>query len=133
MPRHKRQKLHLPHLSPAVRKWAAFSALSILVAVAIYFGYRILGPNTAPFSDHKYFYIRSGSGYHDVVRALEEQHIVRNVHSFVWLAKKMDYPTHVHAGRYRISKGMTNLALIRLQSSRYQDHVRLVITKLRSK
>jgi UPF0755 protein len=133
MAKQKRKHRSLPRLSPAVRKWGAFAVLAVVVAAAIYFGYRLIGPNTVPFSDHEYFYIRTGSGYRDVVGALEQQHIVRNIGSFEWVAKKMDYPRHVHAGRYRIKKGMSNVALVRLLRSGRQSPVRLVITKLRTK
>lgn len=121
------------HSSVSYKKWILFCVLSALLAIIIYFSFRIIGPNTAPFSDHKYFYIRTGSTYNEVLTALGKQGIVRNLRSFEWLARKLDYPRHVHAGRYEIRAGMSNLAIIRLLHSGRQVPVKLVINKLRTK
>jgi UPF0755 protein len=129
----KRKKYRLFRASNGRWKWIAFFILSLCLALAIYYGYRILGPNTTPFSDHKYFYIHSGSTYRDVVRALEQQGIIKHTGSFEWLARKLDYPAHVYAGKYDIRAGMSNLAIIRLLRSGRQTPVRLVINKLRTK
>lgn len=114
-------------------KWLLFVVLSVVVACVIYFSYRVFGPNTAPFSDHKYFYIHTNSSYRDVIHTLKEQGIVKNVKSFDWLAKKLNYPTHVHAGKYNIKAGMSNLDIIRLLRSGKQIPVDLIIIKLRTK
>lgn len=115
------------------KKILLFAALCILASVGIFFIYRILGPNTQPFSDHKYFYIRTGSTYSDVLKALEEQGIVRHIKSFEWVAGRTDYPHHVRAGRYEIHAGMSSFALARLLRSGRQSPVNLVINKLRTK
>lgn len=115
------------------RKWLLFIVLSICLALAIFFAYRILGPNTEPFRDQKYFYIRSGSTYGQVIQALEEQGVVKDIRSFKWLSRQLNYPSHVHAGKYRIPPHMSNLALIRLLRSGRQTPVKLVINKLRTK
>ena len=129
--RKKRRKSSLP--SDNYRKWILFCALSLIVSFIIYFSYRIIGPNTEPFSDHKYFYIHTGSTYNEVLTALRKQGIVKHIGSFGWLAQKLDYPHHVHAGRYEIRAGMSNLAIIRLLHSGRQTPVKLVINKLRTK
>lgn len=113
-------------------KWSAFFVAGILIIVAIYFAYRVFGPNTMPFSDHKYFYVRTGARYADVVKALEQQGIVKNIASFEWIAKKANYPAHVHAGRFEIGAGMSNLEIVRLLRSGKQAPLQLVINKLRT-
>lgn len=119
---------------PARRwKWIIFLGLSVCLALGIFFGYRIFGPNTRPFSDHRYFYIHTGSSYSQVIRALKTQDIIKSVRSFDWLSRKLDYPTHVHAGKYEIKPGMSNLAIIRLLRSGRQTPVKLIINKLRTK
>lgn len=114
-------------------KWIAFGILSVCIAFAIYFSYRIAGPNTEPFGRRKYFYIRTGSTYKEVLAALQKQGIVKHLSSFEWLSKKLDYPHHVHAGRYEIKRGMSNFAILRLLRSGRQAAVRLVINKIRTK
>lgn len=128
-----RKKRKSSHPSGNYRKWILFCILSACLVFVIYFSYRIIGPNTAPFSDHKYFYIRTGATYNEVLTALEKQGIVKNLGSFKWLAKKLDYPRHVHAGKYEIRAGMSNLSIIRLLHSGKQVPVKLVLIKLRTK
>lgn len=114
-------------------KWPLFIFLSAALAVLIYFSYRVFGPNTTSFGDHKYFYIHSNATYGSTLRALKEQGIVKHIRSFEWLARKLDYPRHVHPGKYEIKPGMSNLEIIRLLRSGRQTPVRLVITKVRTK
>jgi len=85
------------------------------------------------FREKTYFYIPTGSTYADVLKGLKQQHIVRNVKDFDWLARKLGYPHHVHPGRYAINPGMSNLQLVHILYSGKQAPVRLVITKLRTK
>lgn len=131
--RRKKRRQSSHRSSGGYRKWILFGALSICLVWIIYLSYRVIGPNTVPFSDHKYFYIHTGSTYHEVLNALKKQGIVKNIGSFEWLAKRMDYPRHIHAGRYEIRAGMSNLAIIRLLHSGRQAPVKLVINKLRTK
>lgn len=129
----KRKKKTRRRFSSRTWKWALFCILSVGLAVVIFFGYRFLGPNTKPFSDHKYFYIKTGSSYRQVIDALKTQGIVKNIHSLEWVAERLHYPQHVHAGKYKITPGMNNLALIRLLRSGKQTPVRLILNKLRTK
>lgn len=114
-------------------KWPIFIVCGIGLAFAIYLWLRILAPNTKPFSDQKYFYIHTGSSYREVVQALQEQGIIKNIQSFKWLSSKLNYPDHVHAGKYRIRAHMNNLAIIRLLRSGRQTPVNLIINKFRTK
>lgn len=114
-------------------KWPLFIALCGILAFCIYFTYRVFGPNTTSFSDHKFFYVHSQASYNTVVRALKDQGIVKNIRSFEWLARKLDYPRHVHPGKYKITEGMSNLDIIKLLRSGRQTPVRLIINKFRTK
>lgn len=115
------------------RRALLFILAGLLVAAGIFYTYRIFGPNTAPFSDHKYFYVRTGSNYGDVLNGLLSQGIIRNEKSFAWLAKKVDYEDHVKAGRYEIKAGMSNFEIVKLLRSGRQTPVKLVINKLRTR
>ncbi|SFV27991.1 endolytic transglycosylase MltG [Thermoflavifilum thermophilum] len=114
-----------------IRIWPWLTGAALLFVM--YFAYRIFRPNTYPFREKTYFYIPTGSTYADVLKELKQQHIVRNVKDFDWLARKLDYPHHVHPGRYAIKPGMSNLQLVHVLYSGKQAPVRLVITKLRTK
>ncbi|GAA0545134.1 endolytic transglycosylase MltG [Chitinophaga japonensis] len=106
---------------------------ALVAGAAVYVAYRVFGPNTKAFGDKKYFYVRTGSTYQDVLEGLEEQGVVRSRNSFDWVARELNYPTRVKAGRYQIQKGMSNFEIVRLLRSGRQVPVKLVITKLRTK
>jgi UPF0755 protein len=116
---------------PGIILWLIIAA--VLLLSGLYFMFRIFGPNTQPFHDHKYFYIRTGSTYKQVIAALADQGIIRNINSFEWVAGQLHYKEHVRAGRYKIHAGMSNFAIAKLLRSGRQTPVRLVINKLRTK
>ena len=105
----------------------------LLAGALVYISYRVFGPNTRAFGDNKYFYVRTGSTYNDVLEGLREQGIVRNTNSFNWVAKELGYPSRVKAGRYKISPGMSNFDIVKLLRSGRQSPVDLVINKIRTK
>jgi len=108
--------------------------LTILAIVAIgvaYFAFEVFGPNTGSFSEGPYLYIHTGSTYEQVKESLVSGGFVRNIRSFDLLAKQINYPEHIHPGKYTINKGMSNYAIIRLLHSGRQTPVKLVINKLR--
>jgi len=118
--------------SPWVRRTAV--AIGCLLAGALVFAaYLLMGPNTRSFGDKKYFYIPTGSNYQNVLEGLQEQGIISSATTFNLVAKRLDYPARVKAGRYEIKKGMGNLEIIRLLRSGRQSPVKLVINKLRLK
>jgi len=109
-------------------------ALCCLAAgVLVYVGYRTFGPNTKAFGDNKFFYVRTGSTYSAVLEGLEEQEIIRSRSSFDWVAHELNYPEHVKAGKYKITRGMSNFEIVKLLRSGKQTPVILTITKLRTK
>ncbi|ASZ12042.1 endolytic transglycosylase MltG [Chitinophaga pendula] len=106
---------------------------ALIAGVAVYLSYRVFGPNTRAIKDDKYFYIRTGSTYNDVLAGLEEQEVIRNRKSFDWVARELDYPSRVKAGRYKIDRGMSNFEIVKLLRSGRQTPVKLVINRLRTK
>lgn len=108
-------------------------ACALIAGVAVYIAYRVFGPNTKAFGDKKYFYVRTGSSYSDVLDGLEAQEVIRSRNSFNWVARELGYPTRVKAGRYQIKRGMSNFEIVKLLRSGRQAPVQLVITKIRTK
>ncbi|HEY8920543.1 MAG TPA: endolytic transglycosylase MltG [Chitinophaga sp.] len=106
---------------------------AIIAGVLVFIAYRVFGPNTSAFADKKYFYIRTGSTYSNVLEGLEEQNIVSSRNSFDFVARRLGYPSRVKAGRYQIKWGMSNFEIVKLLRSGKQAPVQLVITKLRTK
>jgi UPF0755 protein len=81
----------------------------------------------------QYLHIPSDSEYEDVVALIENRHILKNPASFFWLARGRNYPNHVHAGRYHIQKGMSNLSFLRMLRSAQQEPVDLTFNNVRTK
>lgn len=128
----KKSKSKQKQKSPWVKR-----LLVILCALAagafVYIGFRVFGPNTKTFGDNKFFYVHTGSTYSEVLEGLEQQQIIRSRTSFDWVARELGYPKHVKAGKYKISRGMSNFEIVKLLRSGRQTPVTLTITKLRTK
>jgi UPF0755 protein len=101
--------------------------------ILVYICFRTFGPNTKAFGDNKFFYVRSGSTYANVLDGLEQQEIIRSRSSFDWVARELSYPQHVKAGKYKITRGMSNFEIVKMLRSGRQTPVILTITKLRTK
>lgn len=114
------------------RRWIPV-LVGIVVAIGLFFAFRIFGPNTGGFSKGEFLYIPTGATYEDVKTALKEGEFVRDISSFDMLAKRADYPARIKAGKYQVKKGMSNYDIVRLLRSGRQVPVKLVINKLRTK
>jgi UPF0755 protein len=106
---------------------------ALIVILGLLGGYVLFIPNTGTFSQGEYFYIPTSANYESVAEGLHKGGFVRDLNSFKFLAKKVDYPNKVKPGRYLIKKGMSNFSIVRLLRSGKQASVKLVITKLRTK
>jgi len=74
---------------------------------------------------YKFIYIPTKATYDDLVEMLEEENIVQNKKSFVWLAKAMSLPDQFKPGKYRVIAGMSNRQLINLIKSGKQELVKI--------
>jgi len=116
------------------KKFSAGRWILIAISVIILFAlFEIFGPNTGSFSQGEYLYIRTGSTFEQVKTTLQQEGFVRDMRSFDFLAARAGYPDHVRAGKYKITKGMSNFSIVRLLRSGRQTPVKLVINKLRTK
>src|SRR5215471_279884 len=107
-------------------------AVLILLIAGGFVGWRILGPGTG-FSDESYYlYIRTGMSYPEVVSLLENDTVLKSPSIFNWVAKRMDYPGNVRAGKYEIHKDMSVLGIVRMLHNGRQSPVKIVITKFRT-
>lgn len=108
-------------------------AMLLVVALFFYALYRTFGPNTGEMVKGEYLYIRTGSDYESLKKELESGGYVSDMFSFDQLAMLRKLPEHVHAGKYRINKGMSNFNIVRMLRNGRQTSVKLTINKLRTK
>jgi len=104
----------------------------IIIAALALVTFKTFGPNTGTFTQGEYLYIHTGSDYEKVKEALQQGGFVADMFSFNFFASRLGLPTHIHPGKYRITRHMSNYNLIRLLHSGKQTPVKLVINKLRT-
>ena len=106
----------------------------IIIACILVFGlFKVFGPNTGQFTKGEYLYIHTGANYEQVKAELQEDGFISDMFSFDLLAQRAQLPAHIHAGKYRIGREMSNFNIIRMLRSGRQTPVKLVINKLRTK
>ncbi|MBS1774215.1 MAG: endolytic transglycosylase MltG [Bacteroidetes bacterium] len=118
----------------AKKKGKLFLKVFIIVFAIIFIAaFRVFGPNVSVSQKETYLYIPTGASYNDVMNLLKDGNYLSESFSFSILSKLAKYPAHVHAGKYKLTDGMSNFNLIRMLRSGRQKPVKLVINKLRTK
>ncbi|ULQ57896.1 endolytic transglycosylase MltG [Flavihumibacter rivuli] len=96
-------------------------------------GWLFLGPATGFSGNQYYLEVPTGSDYPTLFQKLKQDNIIRYPGLFDMLARQLDYPEKVRAGRYLIPKGASIITVLRKLRNGQQEPVNLVITKLRTK
>jgi UPF0755 protein len=109
------------------------SILTILVIAAVIAAWLFFGSATAFNTPKAYFEIATGSNYNNVLQQLKKQNILSSATAFDFVAKRLNYPGKVKAGRYEIKRGTNVVKLVRMLANGQQSPVNLVITRLRTK
>jgi len=106
--------------------------IAFSVVAARYYN-RILAPNVKPEGKQPAdLYIYTGSTLDDVVQTLRDSNLIRNPDSFLWLARRKNYDSHINPGHYVIIPGMNNNELINLLRSGRQKPVDVTFTNVRT-
>jgi UPF0755 protein len=117
--------------------WGITIVIGLLVIGIVFFwGYRkIFKPNVHIENEGGtvYLYLHTGSTFEQVLSSLTANKYLCDVKSFEWMAVKMNYPTHIKPGRYKISDGMTNRQLLNKLRSGNQEPVKVIFNTLRFK
>ena len=94
--------------------------------------WNIFGP-TVNAPEKKYFIIKNGATYEDVVTNLETEKITKAGFFFNTLIGQANYKANIKPGRYEIKDGSSLYALVKMLKSGRQAAVKLIINKLRTK
>ncbi len=105
--------------------------LLLLAFTGFNYYFKYYGPNVTDQQD--YLYIKTGSGFTDVLKTIENQGIVKDTTTFMQVAYSMKYENHVKPGKYRLHKGMGNKKLIRMLALGEQEQVKLAFQNVRLK
>lgn len=112
--------------------WLSLSLL-LLALAGSFVAYKVLGPNTGDMNKGEYLYVPTGASYMLVLDELVEGGYIDDAASFDIIAKRANYPDMIKAGKFKITRGMSNYNMIRKLRSGQQEPVKLVINKLRTK
>src|SRR3954468_24660585 len=106
----------------------------LLLAIAGYISWLVIGPATGFSEKTKYLYIPTDSTKKEfILHILERDSITNNLNVFSVLAKRMDYWKNIKPGKYKVEKGMSVLHLVRALKNGQQEPVNIVILKFRTK
>jgi len=106
--------------------------LVLMLGTATNFSLKLFRSNTNKQFDQGYLYIPTGSNLDDVVAIIKAQHILNNTESFKWVASKMNFK-NIKPGKYKITKGLSNIELVRLLRSSKQEPIKLTFQNIRLK
>lgn len=102
-----------------------------LAGTGVFYYLRYFGANVS--DKEQYLYIRTGSEFNDVYKTIIDKGIVKDTTTFMWAAHNMNYVSRVKPGKYRLTAGMSNRALINMLKSGNQEAVKLAIHNIRLK
>jgi len=122
--------------TPPALKWSIY-ALFVALVIAIYVLFKVYKAIFLPSVDtgsdsDKYLYIRTGAEYEEVMSDLKNLKILSDEKGFEWLAKKKNYATNIHPGRYRIERNMTNNDLLNMLRSGTQLPLMVTFNNIRT-
>jgi UPF0755 protein len=100
--------------------------------VGSYAAWNIFGASVSAPAD-KYFYIKTGETYDEIISSLKEQKIVKGDFFFDKLVAQAKYKNNIKPGRYEIKDNSSIYSLIKMLKAGKQSPVKLVINKIRLK
>jgi UPF0755 protein len=103
----------------------------VIAATGINYYFKFFKPNVT--ENKEFLYIPTGSDFKDVYSIITSEEMVKDTISFLSAAQNMDYPVKVKAGRYRLTKGMSNRSLINMLKAGNQEPVKISFQNVRLK
>ena len=111
-----------------------FLSFLLLVAIAGYLAWLVIGPATGFSEKTKYLYVPSDSAKKDLIlHILGRDSIVKNLNMFSIVSNRIGYWNSIKPGKYKIEKGNSVLKIARQLRNGQQEPVKLVIVKFRTK
>lgn len=108
-----------------------FGTLAVLCFIAIFIAYKFFGPAVHTPSG-EFFYVRTGSDFETVRQELVAKKFIQSPTWFNLASRMLGYHA-VKPGRYKLTKGMSIMTLVRMLRAGNQKPVDLVITKIRTR
>ncbi|MDR0294850.1 MAG: endolytic transglycosylase MltG [Prevotellaceae bacterium] len=111
--------------------WHTCFVLGLLLFIAVvgirY--YRLYNrPNVLVEGSAAYLYIPTGATMEQVLDSLRKMQVLRVENRFITAAKGKKYANSIYPGRYKLTNGMTNAALLNKLTRALQDPVRMTLS-----
>ena len=94
--------------------------------------YNTLFKSNVTNTEDEYLYIPTNSTFEDVMNIVKSENIIADTETFAWVAKRMKYK-NIKPGKYKITKGMSNVELIRMLRAGKQEPIKLQFQNIRLK
>jgi len=115
-----------------MKKKILLGTIAVLVAAAAFFAWKFFAAPVSTEKEGTYLYIKTGSTFKDVQAELVKSKFIHNTVWFRMVSKAAGYKI-VKPGRYKVTKGMSLMNLVRMLKNGQQSPVNFVITKIRTK
>ncbi|MCL2727460.1 MAG: endolytic transglycosylase MltG [Bacteroidales bacterium] len=96
--------------------------------VALRYYYTFHHPNIGPLEEPVVIYVPTHATFDTLLDSLDAQHFLLKRNSFIRAANKEQLPERVKGGRYELTSGMNNKAIVRTFALGLQSPVNLVIS-----
>jgi len=106
----------------------------LLLVIAGYVAWLVVGPATGFSEKVKYLYVPSDSAKKDLIlHIIERDSIVKNPTMFSIVSERIGFWKNIKPGKYKIEKGNSVLKIARQLKNGQQEPVKLLIVKFRTK
>ncbi|WP_280748543.1 endolytic transglycosylase MltG [Parabacteroides sp. PF5-9] len=107
------------------------SVLLLLMALAGYWGYRLVYASNFEPKETVYIYIDENKDFDNLCRQLADSANCQHIQSFRQLAEILDYPSAMWTGRYAVKGGMNNRMLLNNLRRGQQEATRVTFNNIR--
>lgn len=112
---------------------ATILVILLLVGTTLAYTYykRYFAPNVTGVEE--YLYVKTGSSFEDIMQDAGRNNLLKDTASFRWAAEKMEYPSRIKPGKYKLTEEMNNRTLINMLGGGFQEPVKLRFQNIRLK
>lgn len=104
-----------------------------IAIVGAYIAYRSIFKDNIKKSNDTLFYIPTGANFEDIVLQLQNEDLLIDENSFIWVAQKKNYPQKIKSGCYLIKANMNNNELVNMLRGGLQNPIKLTFNNIRTK
>ena len=105
--------------------WGALALVAVVAIIGVYGLYNYFFTNNV--AREGVFYIRPEAPFTEVMDSLRSRQMLQKPAAFAKMASLKEYPENIKPGRYKLTRPMSNRALVNMLLSGRQEPVRVVL------